>query len=175
MRTKLGGKVLWIFGVLALFTGVAFWLMLPKYLRAPRMEILVLDGQTRNPVAGASVQVNAEVEKAHTWFHGTDTQLIHSYTAVTDTEGRFVSPAWGPIRIPSGWHDESSFSPSITVEKEGYQPQHYGSGGGRSGPDWTGTIALKAEWDRNSILLFKVGVRHSHNEFTELLPWDNPN
>lgn len=156
MKKNLGGRLLCTLGIFVLFAGIAFLLMRPKSLRAPRMEVLVLDGQTRDPVAGASVRVDAKVEKAHTWFHGTDTQVIHSYTSVTDTGGRFVSPAWGPIRIPAGWHDETSFSPAVTVEKEGYESHHYGSGGGRYGTDWTGTIALKAEWNRSSILLFKA-------------------
>jgi hypothetical protein len=86
--------------------------------RSPEVSGFAVDAHTDKPIAGLTVSVSWKAIRRSDNPHNPDMLDIHSATAVTDTNGAFVIPAWGPVSFPSGWRYFSS-DPVVSFSKLG--------------------------------------------------------
>ena len=88
---------------------------------AKAIEARVIDADTHQPVEGANVVAHWVLHFGLEGGQQTDLMLIE---AVTDKDGRFYFPAWGPQSIPSRlpWDARmKNRDPAIIIFKPGYQ------------------------------------------------------
>lgn len=111
-----------LFAVLAvLLSGPVGWsflvsLTMPPVYRADPIEGRVVDAETRAPVEHAHVLAMWGLENLVGNYAG----CANVVDAVTDRDGRFVIPGWGPrLRWPL-WVSSDGLSPFITIFKPGY-------------------------------------------------------
>jgi hypothetical protein len=80
----------------------------------------VIDAETKLPLAG--VNVLAEWEFAYSLpIHGGGTQDIELLETVTNDEGWFELPSWGPKSTPSGVPMHAKLSGALTLFKSNYR------------------------------------------------------
>jgi len=91
---------------------------------AKSIEAWVVDAKTNQPVEGVIVVAHWQLERKSAYFPGFvgyDRPLqLKILETVTDHEGRFFFPAWGPLHAPSGAYLEGH-DPAITIFKPGYE------------------------------------------------------
>ena len=114
----------------------------------------VIDAETKAPLPGVIVVAHWVVNFGLEGGSGTDLVLMET---VTDAEGQFSFPAWGPVALPSDLPIEARMkeqSPELILVREGYQlrvlnndlpvSQQASGGLGVRKSDWNGqTIPLK--------------------------------
>jgi len=97
------------------------------YSAAP-IEASVVDAQTGEPVAGVNVVAHWELDRAVPTpipgYFGRDPRgpaQLQIMETVTDQNGHFSFPAWGPLPVPPLAYLNSS-DPAIVMFKPGYSP-----------------------------------------------------
>ena len=168
----------WRFVIAIMIVGAIAWMAYttmrgPTAASAPTVVARLIDGDTGQPVAGAKVKYTATIEKPHA-YHGYDDKIFYAYETVTDADGRFVVPAWGPKPIPHGWYGHNS-SPWVEIEKESYNSSFKKY---TSGTPWQmdrfGMAIISAAWANQQLMIHKIGVLHPANAPWDTVPWDNP-
>lgn len=112
--------LLWLLSVLGTLPACAS----PLMYSAEPIEARVVDAETKKPVEGVVVTANWQL------FHSTvggrvpGSQLMVAET-VTDKEGRFAFPAWGPKLALSGYLD--NYDPQLLLFKSGYEYRRLGN------------------------------------------------
>jgi hypothetical protein len=74
--------------------------------RSPEVSAIAVDKDTSKPIPGLTVTVSWNAilyTNVHSLENNDVIMDIHSGTAVTDTNGAFVIPSWGPVSCPSSW------------------------------------------------------------------------
>lgn len=95
----------------------------PVHYRSPEVSGFAVDAKTGKPIAGLTVTVSWQAIRRAKYFSEPDMLDIHSATAVTDTNGAFVMPAWGPVSYPCNWRyflDDPTVSFSKSGQNLGY-------------------------------------------------------
>lgn len=119
MAQKLFGTLLAIVALAALSACAGSW----RYSADP-IEAWVVDAETKQPVEGAIVVANWALETtSHIIPHQTNAAgSVMVLETVTDKDGRFYFPAWGPK-----WHlgsgELTDSDPELILFKSGYQYQ----------------------------------------------------
>jgi len=108
----------------ALFLGTIFSLAAcatPAFYSAKEIHGQIVDAETGQPIEGAVV-VGQWVLFHIGIGHGGHKSRIHIHETVTDKDGKYVIPAWGPKPHPpmTELHDRD---PDILIFKSGYEPQ----------------------------------------------------
>jgi hypothetical protein len=67
------------------------------YYRSPEVSGVIVDADTGQPVDGVKVQVTWNSIRRTENDHNPDLVNFHTGTAITDTNGLFIIPAWGPM------------------------------------------------------------------------------
>jgi hypothetical protein len=109
-----------LFGLIFIFSFV-----LPKSLvfyRSPAVSGRIIDSYTGQPIEGATVQVRWSALRHH-FIEGADSTDIHTATVMTDSNGFFSIPSWGPVGLAREWH-YYEFDPMVTFEKTGYKQSY---------------------------------------------------
>lgn len=83
----------------------------------------VTDATTGQPIEGAVVVANWEIEQHHLLHSRTD-RIIRLEETVTDKEGRFAFPPLGDYTVPLGWERSESNFPRLAFFKPGYEPAY---------------------------------------------------
>lgn len=87
------------------------------FFSSDELSATVVDANAK-PVAGALVVVTWQLEKGK--FHGYDYKMLHEAEVVTDAQGVFRVPSWGPKYAGLFWSLGGS-SPHAYVLKSGYK------------------------------------------------------
>ncbi len=88
-----------------------------KYSAEP-IEAWVVDAETKQPVEGAIVVAQWVLEGGMHWDRVGTLQIMET---MTDQKGRFLFPAWGPLKTRKG--RLGSYDPKILIFKSGYEYQ----------------------------------------------------
>jgi hypothetical protein len=127
----------------------------------------VVETETGQPVEGAVV-VASWLLSPTMWGHEQYHKRLHIVETVTDAEGRFVIPAWGPKLLPPLTElDETN--PRLVVFKSSYKPAWRPNATLPSGPvldaDWNGKV-IQLERFQGAI---EAEARHVNAFYGELL------
>jgi hypothetical protein len=121
---------------------------------AKSIEAWVVDAETGKPVEGANVVAHWELRYG---LEGGGSYQLQIMEDVTDKNGRFFFPAWGPKEIPGHLPKEArlkQLDPGIVIFKSGYETKRVwndrppstfgGHGASTRTSDWNGkTIQLR--------------------------------
>lgn len=88
-------------------------------LSSPAITGLVIDVDTGAPVSHVNVVAEWRRERNYVDDEGA---LIYVTETVTEKDGSYTIPAWGPIALPSRSDFRQGEDPVITIFKSGYQP-----------------------------------------------------
>lgn len=75
----------------------------------------VIDAETKKPIEGVVVVALWKINwrgRPGIYYEGGTAKVIHAEEAVTDKDGKYTIPAWGPIKRPKEWAFEGA-DPSI--------------------------------------------------------------
>jgi hypothetical protein len=86
--------------------------------RSPEVSAFAVDKNTAKPIPGLTVTVSWKAIRRSDNPHNPDMLDIHSATGVTDANGAFVVPAWGPVSYPSSWRYFLD-DPTVSFSKSG--------------------------------------------------------
>ena len=111
MRVRVAVWSSWAVCMLLLLSGCT------KAWRSEAIDGRVVDEDTGAPIAGAIVLVNWQIKGMEGYPQG----QLGIFERVTDADGRFQIPAWGPKRPPMGTTVDAS-DPTVRVFKNGYEP-----------------------------------------------------
>ncbi len=79
----------------------------------------VVDAKTAHPMAGVTVTVTWGAMRSTANMHDPESMCLHSASVVTDSNGVFTVPAWGPETLDWGWFYFSS-DPEATFSMDGH-------------------------------------------------------
>jgi hypothetical protein len=120
----------------------------------------VVDAESRQPMEGVVVVVHWIVKFGLEGGGGTDMKLMET---VTDGDGNFFFPAWGPESIPSGLPLEARLKgqdPEIILYKKGYFPVGLSNDRPTSGQAGSGPSVRTSDWGGKTIPMKKfIGER----------------
>lgn len=131
----------------------------------------VVDAASGDPIAGAVVVANWNISRTNlsiiSGLLAADTRekLFQVFESVTDSDGRYVIPAWGPVERPVSWAIASPYDPNIAIFKPGYDPEyrlnHAWESEIQTGPplNQKGVAILKCVNNGKDIALFKYGIK----------------
>lgn len=92
----------------------------PLTYSAKQIRGQIVDAETDQPLEGVAIVAQWVLFQAGIG-HGGHNQRLHIYEAVTDGNGNYVIPAWGPkIRRPLTELDH--LDPRLSIFKSGYEP-----------------------------------------------------
>jgi hypothetical protein len=112
----------------------------------------VVDAETKQPLSDVNVVAHWVLNFGLEGGSGTDLVLMES---VTDSEGQYKFPGWGPTQVPASLPSEArlkSLSPEMIYFKPGYLPWAVTNTttGPQPGP---GPLMRTSEWDGRTIEL----------------------
>jgi hypothetical protein len=112
----------------------------------------VVDADTKQPLSEVNVVAHWVLNFGLEGGSGTDLVLMET---VTDSEGQYKFPGWGPIQVPASLPSEArlkSLSPEMIYFKPGYLPWSVTNTttGPQPGP---GPLVRTSEWDGRTIEL----------------------
>jgi hypothetical protein len=120
----------------------------PQYYRSAAFEGRVVDAETGEPLE--DVVVVAEWLLEGRPFHPDVIGRLHLEETVTDGEGRYRFPKWGPLRVKEG--RLYRFSPILSFYKRGYVFTEK-SNTSFASPDVPVPNLLRSQWDGKDIAL----------------------
>lgn len=121
------GRSLSFFLVICFMTGCG---NSPVHFQSQSVSGTVVDKQTSQPMSDVTVTVSWTALQSTGNEHNPDCIDIKSFTTVTDSNGLFTVPAWGPVTLKGSWHyfvtePEASFTKSGhflgTVNNDNYK------------------------------------------------------
>lgn len=137
---------------IVLVTGIAvvglyLWFFYPWFYMAEDIEGWVVDAHSGKPIEGVIVTANWELE-AGTVGGSVPCGQMQVMEAVTDDNGRFYFPAWGP-KLRLFGHIVFK-DPQLLLFKPGYRFQlHYNE----PRADWNHGVVRHSEWDGKTVRL----------------------
>ena len=89
----------------------------------------IVDKETGEPVEGAVVVASWQVYRVEMTRLKLSTvpktnKLFYIAEALSDAQGRYVIPAWGPIERTGEWRISPYFDPVLAIFKPGYDPEY---------------------------------------------------
>lgn len=109
------GRSLSFFLVLFFMTGCG---NSPVYFQSQAVSGTVVDKQTGQPLPDVSVTVRWAALHSTGNEHNPDCIDIKLFTTVTDSNGLFIVPAWGPVTLYGSWHYFVT-EPEVSFTKSG--------------------------------------------------------
>jgi hypothetical protein len=91
----------------------------PMFYRGAEIKGQVVDADTKEPIEGVVVVAKWELYCANP-VDGSHCKVLHVYEAVTDKEGRYSMPSWGPKMRPRKTY-LTHFDPYTLYFKKGYE------------------------------------------------------
>src|SRR6267142_4227646 len=85
----------------------------------------IVDADAGQPLEGVNIVAQWTIDRA--WV-GDDKALLHVTEAVTDSEGSFSFPAWGPITLPPLADFGEGRDPLLSIFKSGYDVEFLDNG-----------------------------------------------
>lgn len=129
---------------------------------AAGMRARVIDAETKKPVAGVHVVVTWNVTY-HQFIHGSGTRTVEIAEGVSDADGWFNLPSWGPAMLPAGvpmGATGKNISSFIEFFKSGYAYKRADNSNGSS--------YKTSGWNGKTIEIVRfVGTRAQYAEQTE--------
>lgn len=112
-------KYIFIFVALIIFSSLNACAHHPMFYRAAEIKGQVVDAETKKPIEGVAVVAQWVLyhEGIADGGHG---KVLKVYEAVTDKEGNYRIPAWGPRRRPAMTHLDD-YDPRISLFKKDYE------------------------------------------------------
>jgi hypothetical protein len=105
----------------------------------------VVDADTKAPIEGAVVVAQWILAQGLAGFPG-HIRRLQVFEVVTDHQGRYLVPAWGPhLRPLFTWLD--SHDPDILIFKHGYEPGYF------SNLSYRNDFVRSSEWDGKALPL----------------------
>jgi hypothetical protein len=130
----------------------------PVSYSAKEMNARVVDAETGAPLEGVNVVAHWVLSFG---LEGGGMRDLELMEAVTDREGKFHFPAWGPKRVPKDLPSEARMKnqdPEIILFKSGYFP--LGVSNEAKGPQpGPGAPVRASEWDGRTLQLKKFAGR----------------
>ena len=130
----------------------------PSEYAAEAIEAWVIDAETKQPLEGVIVVAHWELEGGiHLGVMG-DLEVLET---VTDKNGRFHFPAWGPKKLPRGLPHNARLTandPELLLFKGGYKFDMLSNPGTMAALKGQGGPVRRSQWNRKTIELspFKV-------------------
>ena len=126
-RLFFAGATLFVLLVL----GLVYGRNLPVHFQSPALSGTVVDTATGKPLAGVTVQVRWSAMRSTANMHEPEAMDINLAMVVTDTNGVFNVPAWGPVTVSGGWFyfltdPEATFSKGGKDLGQVYNKNHAG-------------------------------------------------
>lgn len=89
----------------------------------------IVDKETGAPIEGAVVVASWQVYRVEMTRLKLSTvpntnKLFYIVEALTDSQGHYVVPAWGPIERTGEWRISPYFGPVLAIFKPGYDPEY---------------------------------------------------
>ena len=106
---------MWI--AVALFPFV--YVFTPAIYFGKKLRAQVIDSVTFRPVSKVQIKARWTVYRPTLNFES-DFRQLHQAYAITDDDGFFEIPAWGPILEPR-WYSLDSVGPELELQKVGYE------------------------------------------------------
>jgi hypothetical protein len=122
---------------------------------AKSIEAWVVDAETGKPVEGANVVAHWELSYG---LEGGGAYQLQIMEAVTDQNGRFFFPAWGPQAIPQHLPREARLKdrdPAIMIFKNSYEAKGIENDRPISSMGGHGASVRSSDWDGKKIPLRK--------------------
>lgn len=138
------GILVFVFGDLGVSMVTSF--LAPPFYRAGAIEGRVVDDVTGAPIEGAHVLASWELVN----FRVRHAAWAHVAETVTDGDGRFVIPSWGPTLRWPPWGAMRASEPRLSVFVRGHNPWSEQSGYAGRGL-WT--VTRDYQWRRKLISL----------------------
>ena len=92
----------------------------PLYYTSDNISGKIINSDTGKPIKDAIVIANWDVHKPR-FLHGSHYKNINKIETITNTDGEFILPSWGPNYSGFSWHMTAHF-PRIFILKENYMP-----------------------------------------------------
>jgi len=123
----------------------------------------VVDAATGKPLEGAVVVADWTLWHRGLLVSGDRTRRLWVAEAITDAQGRYQVPGWGPIERPFGWdmHPLGVDDPNIAVFAPGYEPEFFINSNGAEGmPPFNPPEARlrRSFWDGRDLRLYRYGT-----------------
>lgn len=90
----------------------------PAVYQSPSIEGDAVDVATGKPIEGAVVLAYWDIDESHL-LDPPDTYSVKTIETLTDKNGHFVIPSWGPTTVCCGY---MQYGPGLIVIKPGYKP-----------------------------------------------------
>lgn len=137
--------------IASLFIGLLLYLLTgcSTMLSAEPVTARVVDADTGKPLAGVAVMAYWELHNGSLTGHSFGCGAVDVEGSVTDQEGQFHIPGWGPVSI-FGSCGMREASPSMILFKSGY----YAHGVNNNPLDPLGTVSVsRSRWNGKTIQL----------------------
>jgi len=85
----------------------------------------IVEAETGEPLQGVNIVAQWKIDRA---LVGDDKALLHVTETVTDKDGNYSFPAWGPIPLPLRADFGQGRDPRLSIFKSGYAPEYLDNG-----------------------------------------------
>jgi hypothetical protein len=137
---------------------------------AEAIEGLVVDAETRQPLEGAIVVAYWGLEYG---MEGGNMKIFQLMESVTDKQGRFRFPPWGPKEIPAQLPSDARLKnrdPALDFYLDGYEVKAASNSKSVKDMGGHGDSVRKSEWNGKTVALKKFsGDRARYAEYLRLL------
>jgi hypothetical protein len=89
------------------------------YYRSPEVSGIMVDADSGQPVGGVDINVTWVVSHRTENEHSPESLTLHEENVISDTNGVFAIPAWGPVPASRKWHYFGE-DPVVGFSKPGY-------------------------------------------------------
>ena len=121
MNTSLNRKLILLLCVLVLMAGMSVPHAQAENYSSAAITGKVVDAESGEPLTGVNIVAQWKIDRK--WV-GDDKALLKVLETVSDAQGNYGFPAWGPIVLPGMADFSSGEDPSISFFKSGYWPEN---------------------------------------------------
>ena len=136
---------------------------LPAVYSGAEIKGRILDAKTGEAIEGAVIVASWHLYQPQ--WHSPDISLFYATEGVSDKDGNYTVPRWGPIHRPGGWQMDGGQDPVIYIFKPGYEVEARGNAtwrtGVQTGPPFNSRSASvrRSAHDGKEIVLYKLGTK----------------
>lgn len=149
-----------VFLILALLPLQACATDVPLLYSAKEIRGQIVDAETNQPLEGVVIVAQWILFQAGIG-HGGHNQRLYIYEAVTDANGNYVIPAWGPKSHPP-FTELDRLDPELSIFKSGYKPAGFANSQDRNDSvrisEWDGKV-IKLEKNKEDIETYARKLR----------------
>ena len=136
---------------------------LPAVYSGAEINGRVIDVKSGEAIEGAVIVASWHLYQPQ--WHSPDISLIYATEGVSDKDGNYTAPGWGPFRRPSGWVLDRGQDPVIFIFQPGYENEVRDNAkwrtGVQTGPPFNSRSASvrRSVHDGKEIVLYKLGTK----------------